>query len=82
MEGKVAQDTSDMKIAIVDDDPASVNLMKKKLESGGYANLISAATGDECLTLVRDNVPDLIVNLNVGVFLRKQVCKTGFNGKL
>jgi twitching motility two-component system response regulator PilH len=46
-------------IMIVDDSPTEVHIMKTALEKHGFQTL-SAANGDECLTLAREVKPDLI----------------------
>ncbi len=61
MESTIRQDLGSMKIAIVDDDMASIALMRKKLESCGYDNVVSADTGLKGLSLVKENIPDLVV---------------------
>ncbi len=47
-------------IMIVDDSPTEVHVMKTALEKHGYATL-SAADGSECINLVREMRPDLIL---------------------
>ena len=46
-------------IMIVDDSPTEVHIMKTALEKHGFQTL-SAADGNECLTLAREVRPDLI----------------------
>jgi twitching motility two-component system response regulator PilH len=46
-------------IMIVDDSPTEVHIMKTALEKHGFQTL-SAANGNECLTLAREVKPDLI----------------------
>jgi twitching motility two-component system response regulator PilH len=46
-------------IMIVDDSPTEVHIMKTALEKHGFQTL-SAADGNECLTLAREVKPDLI----------------------
>jgi CheY-like chemotaxis protein len=48
------------KILVVDDDPDFVETTRIVLEQAGYA-VVSAASGDECLQVVRKENPDLIV---------------------
>ena len=48
------------KILVVDDDPDFVEATRIVLEQAGYA-VVSAASGDECLQVVRKENPDLIV---------------------
>jgi CheY-like chemotaxis protein len=48
------------KILVVDDDPDFVETTRIVLEQAGYA-VVSAASGDECLQVVRTENPDLIV---------------------
>jgi CheY-like chemotaxis protein len=48
------------KILVVDDDPDFVETTRIVLEQAGYA-VSSAASGDECLQVVRKETPDLIV---------------------
>jgi twitching motility two-component system response regulator PilH len=47
-------------IMIVDDSPTDVHVMKMALEKHGYET-VSAADGDECITLARKVKPDLIL---------------------
>ena len=46
-------------IMIVDDSPTEVHIMKTALEKHGFQTM-SAADGNECLTLAREVRPDLI----------------------
>jgi twitching motility two-component system response regulator PilH len=46
-------------IMIVDDSPTEVHIMKTALEKHGFKTM-SAANGNECLTLARELRPDLI----------------------
>ena len=48
------------KILVVDDDPDFVEATRIVLEQAGYA-VVSAASGDECLQVVRKENPDLII---------------------
>jgi CheY-like chemotaxis protein len=48
------------KILVVDDDPDFVETTRIVLERAGYA-VVSAASGDECLQVVRKEHPDLII---------------------
>ena len=48
------------KILVVDDEPDFVETTRIVLEQAGYA-VVSAASGDECLKVVREEKPDLIV---------------------
>ncbi len=47
-------------IMIVDDSPTEVHVMRKALEKHGYETM-SAADGSECINLVREMRPDLIL---------------------
>lgn len=48
------------KILVVDDDPDFVETTRIVLEQAGYA-VVSAASGDESLQVVREENPDLII---------------------
>lgn len=48
------------KILVVDDQPVNITLMQKKLEREGMT-VVSATSGDECLRLVAEEKPDLIL---------------------
>ncbi len=47
-------------IMIVDDSPTDVHVMRTVLEKHGY-EIVSAADGSECIDLVREKRPDLIL---------------------
>lgn len=47
-------------IMIVDDSPTEVHVMRTALEKHGYETM-SAADGSECINLVRETRPDLIL---------------------
>jgi two-component system KDP operon response regulator KdpE len=47
-------------ILVVDDEPAIVRLVRAKLQADGYA-VITAARGEEALTVFEDERPDLVV---------------------
>lgn len=47
-------------IMIVDDSPTDVHVMRTVLEKHGY-DIVSAADGSECIDLVRETRPDLIL---------------------
>lgn len=47
-------------IMIVDDSPTEVHVMRTVLEKHGYETM-SAADGSECMSLVRETRPDLIL---------------------
>jgi twitching motility two-component system response regulator PilH len=47
-------------IMIVDDSPTEVHVMRTALEKHGYETM-SAADGSECISLVREMRPDLIL---------------------
>ena len=48
------------KILVVDDEPEIVALIKKRLETSGYA-VITASDGAECMKKVHEDRPDLIL---------------------
>jgi two-component system alkaline phosphatase synthesis response regulator PhoP len=48
------------KILVVDDEPQSVEMLKTRLETGGY-EVFSACCGKEALEAVKKNKPDLIL---------------------
>lgn len=47
-------------VLIVDDSPTEVHILREALENGGYTT-VSAANGDEGVTLAREHKPDLIL---------------------
>ena len=49
-----------MRILIVDDTPANVDILKARLRAHGY-DIVTAADGEEALVAVRDAQPDLIL---------------------
>ena len=51
---------SQPKILVVDDDPDFVEAMRLTLEPNGYA-VVSAASGDEGLSKVKSELPDLVI---------------------
>ena len=48
------------KIIVIDDDQLNVKLVKSRLESSGY-EVITASDGDEGLTKIQQERPDLII---------------------
>lgn len=48
------------KVLVVDDQPINVHMLKRKLEKHGI-EVSTATSGAECLKLVRENCPDLIL---------------------
>ena len=48
------------KILVVDDQPVNIALMQKKLEREGMT-VLTASSGDECLAIVAQDPPDLIL---------------------
>lgn len=48
------------RILVVDDEPASVNMMQMRLEAGGY-EIMAAYDGQEALEKARNEKPDLII---------------------
>ena len=47
-------------VLVVDDEPAIVRLVRAKLQADGYA-VVTAGRGEEALTLLEDQRPDLVV---------------------
>ena len=56
---KVGEMMMDKLILIVDDARFARNLTKRALASGGYTNIIEAATAAEAIVAFTDNKPDL-----------------------
>lgn len=53
-------DTTTTKIVIVEDDPASADVLKRRLEANGMV-VAHGPTGEEGLRLVREMLPDLVL---------------------
>ncbi len=47
-------------VLVVDDEPPIVRLVRAKLQADGYA-VITAGSGEEALTLLEDERPDLVI---------------------
>jgi two-component system, sensor histidine kinase and response regulator len=52
---------ADCRILVVDDNPGGRTTLVHMLRAGGYANVLEAATGGECLLLAREHHPGLIL---------------------
>jgi len=64
------------RILIVDDEPSWLTLVRFWLESAGYTNLESAATGTEALSLAQSNPPDcILLDLELPDQSGMEVCK-------
>ncbi|MBN1122957.1 MAG: response regulator [Anaerolineae bacterium] len=48
-------------IFIVDDDPSNLNLLHARLKIAGFSRLTLAASGQEALALIEEEIPDLIL---------------------
>ena len=54
------KERKDLKILIVDDDDKSLRLLEAKLRTMGFEQILKAGNGRECLTVARQEKPDLI----------------------
>lgn len=64
-----------IKILVVDDDPDTLFFTTRVMRNGGY-EVISASTGNECLTLARDIRPDIILlDINLPDIIGFEVCR-------
>ena len=49
------------KIMIVDDEPLNIRVVKKHLESAGFENFITTTESPQCMKLLRDGRPDVVL---------------------
>lgn len=61
MPESIVSDFCDMKIAVVDDDPDTIDLLQKRLTEAGYKNLIFANSANAGWSLIREQCPDIVV---------------------
>lgn len=52
---------TDLRILIVDDEPANVILLERMLENAGYSNLCTARDGADALDQIKERDPDLVL---------------------
>ncbi len=57
----IEQHVRNARILIVDDEPSNVRLLERFLESAGYTNFVSASDSRQVETLVREQMPDLLL---------------------
>src|SRR2546430_10357518 len=57
---KIVEKSKDARILVVDDDPDILSFVSILLSSSGY-EVVEASTGKECLRLVNEKKPDLIL---------------------
>ena len=57
---QIAQ-TGDAKIAIVDDEPLNVTVVRKHLKRAGYSRFVGTSDSTEALDLIRGERPDLVL---------------------
>ena len=57
----IEQQVRNARILIVDDEPSNVRLLERFLESAGYTNFVSTSDSRQVETLVREQMPDLLL---------------------
>ena len=63
------------RILFVDDEPHIVRLMKRSIERAGY-EMVSAADGEEALTLIHEQQPDLLItDIDMPRMTGRQLCR-------
>lgn len=57
----IEQHVRNARILIVDDEPSTICLLERFLESAGYTNFVSTSDSRQVETLVREQLPDLLL---------------------